>query len=144
MPRSQPTALQQTVCKLHLDPQYHISHWGSTVLGDSTLCKNSCTFLYFVSFTTTWLVEIFLYPPVLCGQYCGCWWAGDSRNWSVSSHVISLVLTEKYALIRRSAQDIIIFSKCFIYSYHIIIILFLLYFRWELRWWLLVTGWLPS
>ena len=40
MPHSQPTALklQQTVCKFHLDPQYHISHWGSTILGDSTLC----------------------------------------------------------------------------------------------------------
>ena len=36
MPHSQPTALQQTVCKFHLDPQYHISHWGSTVLRDST------------------------------------------------------------------------------------------------------------
>ena len=38
MPHSQPTALQQTVCKFHLDPQYHIFHWGSTILGDSTLC----------------------------------------------------------------------------------------------------------
>ena len=38
MPHSQPTALQQTVCKIHLDPQYHIFHWGSTILGDSTLC----------------------------------------------------------------------------------------------------------
>ena len=38
MPHSQPTALQQTVCKFHLDPQYHISHWGSTILGNSTLC----------------------------------------------------------------------------------------------------------
>ena len=37
MPHSQTTALQQTVCKFHLDPQYHISHWGSTILGDSTL-----------------------------------------------------------------------------------------------------------
>ena len=37
MPHSQPTALQQTVCKFHLDPQYHILHWGSTILGDSTL-----------------------------------------------------------------------------------------------------------
>ena len=37
MPHSQPTALQQTVCKFHLDPHYHISHWGSTILGDSTL-----------------------------------------------------------------------------------------------------------
>ena len=37
MPHSQPTALQQTVCKFHLDPQYHIFHWGSTILGDSTL-----------------------------------------------------------------------------------------------------------
>ena len=42
MPHSQPTALQQTVCKFHLDPQYHISHWGSTVLGDSTLCNAWC------------------------------------------------------------------------------------------------------
>ena len=41
MPHSQPTALQQTVCKFHLDPQYHIFHWGSTILGDSTLCVNS-------------------------------------------------------------------------------------------------------
>ena len=39
MPHSQPTALQQTVCKFHLDPRYHIFHWGSTILGDSTLCK---------------------------------------------------------------------------------------------------------
>ena len=38
MPHSQPTALQQIVCKFHLDPQYRISHWGSTILGDSTLC----------------------------------------------------------------------------------------------------------
>ena len=38
MPHSQPTALQQSVCKFHLDPQYHISHWGLTILGDSTLC----------------------------------------------------------------------------------------------------------
>ena len=38
MPHSQPTALQQTVCKFHLDPQYHIFHRGSTILGDSTLC----------------------------------------------------------------------------------------------------------
>ena len=37
MPHSQPTALQQTVCKFHLDTQYHIFHWGSTILGDSTL-----------------------------------------------------------------------------------------------------------
>ena len=37
MPHSQPTALQQTVCKFYLDPQYHISHWGSTILGDSML-----------------------------------------------------------------------------------------------------------
>ena len=37
MPHSQPTALQQTVCKFHLDPQYHIFHWGSTILGDSVL-----------------------------------------------------------------------------------------------------------
>ena len=37
MPHSQPTALQQIVCKFHLDPQYNISHWGSTILGDSTL-----------------------------------------------------------------------------------------------------------
>ena len=37
MPHSQPTALQQTVCKFLLDPQYHIYHWGSTILGDSTL-----------------------------------------------------------------------------------------------------------
>ena len=34
---SQPTTSQQTVCKFHLDPQYHIFHWGSTTLGDSTL-----------------------------------------------------------------------------------------------------------
>ena len=34
---SQPTTSQQTVCKFHLDPQYHIFHWGSTILGDSTL-----------------------------------------------------------------------------------------------------------
>ena len=34
-----PTAPQQTVCKLHLDPQYHIFHWGSTILGTSTLCR---------------------------------------------------------------------------------------------------------
>ena len=40
MPHSQPTALQQTVCNIHLDPQYHIFHWGSTILGDSTLCHN--------------------------------------------------------------------------------------------------------
>ena len=39
MPHSQPTALQQTVCKLHLDPQYHISHWGCTILGDSMPVK---------------------------------------------------------------------------------------------------------
>ena len=39
MPHLQPTALQQTVCKFQLDPQYHISHWGSTILGDSTLCS---------------------------------------------------------------------------------------------------------
>ena len=38
MPHSQPTALQQTVCNFHLDPQYHIFHWGSTKLGDSTPC----------------------------------------------------------------------------------------------------------
>ena len=38
MSHSQPTALQQTVCKFHLDPQNHIFHWGSTILGDSTLC----------------------------------------------------------------------------------------------------------
>ena len=38
MPHSQPTALQQTVCKFLLDSQYHIFHWGSTILGDSTLC----------------------------------------------------------------------------------------------------------
>ena len=38
MPHSQPTALQQTVCKFHLDPHYHIFYWGSTILGDSTLC----------------------------------------------------------------------------------------------------------
>ena len=38
MPNSQPTAFQQTVCKFHLDPQYHIFHWGSTILGDSKLC----------------------------------------------------------------------------------------------------------
>ena len=37
MPHSQPTALQQTACKFHLDPQYHIFHWVSTILGDSTL-----------------------------------------------------------------------------------------------------------
>ena len=44
MPHSQPTALHQTVSKFHLDPQYHISHWGSTILGDSTLCKTwTCT-----------------------------------------------------------------------------------------------------
>ena len=42
MPHSQPTALQQTVCKFHLDPQYHISQWGSTVLGDSTLWPHYC------------------------------------------------------------------------------------------------------
>ena len=35
MPHSQPTA---SVCKFHLDPQYHIFHWGFTILGDSTLC----------------------------------------------------------------------------------------------------------
>ena len=40
MPHSQPTAPQQTVCKLRLDPQYHIFHWGSAILGDSTLCEN--------------------------------------------------------------------------------------------------------
>ena len=40
MPHSQPTALQQTVCKFHLDPQYHIFHRGSTILGDSTLWIN--------------------------------------------------------------------------------------------------------
>ena len=40
MPHSQPTAPQQTVCKFHLDPQYHIFHWGSTILGDSTLCHH--------------------------------------------------------------------------------------------------------
>ena len=45
MPHSQPTALQQTVCKFHLDPQYHISHWGSTILGDSTLCIQNITIL---------------------------------------------------------------------------------------------------
>ena len=39
MPHSQPTEPQQTVCKFHLDPQYHIFHWGSIALGDSTLCK---------------------------------------------------------------------------------------------------------
>ena len=38
MPHSQPTALQQTVCKFHLDPQYHIFYWGSIILEDSTLC----------------------------------------------------------------------------------------------------------
>ena len=37
MPHSQPTSLQQTVCKFNLDPRYHIFHWGSTILGDSTL-----------------------------------------------------------------------------------------------------------
>ena len=41
MPHSQPTALQQTACKFHLDPQYHIFHWGSTILGDSTLCMHT-------------------------------------------------------------------------------------------------------
>ena len=39
MAHSQPTALQQTVCKFHLDPQYHIFHWGSTILRDSTLWR---------------------------------------------------------------------------------------------------------
>ena len=37
MPHSQPTAPQQTACKFHLDPQYHIFYWGSSILGDSTL-----------------------------------------------------------------------------------------------------------
>ena len=36
-PHSLPTALQQTVMKIHLDPQYNIFHWGSTILGVSTL-----------------------------------------------------------------------------------------------------------
>ena len=36
VPHSKPTS-QQTVCKFHLDPQYNIFHWGSTMLGDSTL-----------------------------------------------------------------------------------------------------------
>ena len=38
VPHSQPTAPQQSVCKFHLGPQCHIFHWGSTILGDSTLC----------------------------------------------------------------------------------------------------------
>ena len=25
--------------QISLDPQYHIFHWGSTILGDSTLCN---------------------------------------------------------------------------------------------------------
>ena len=37
VPHSQPTASQQTVCKFHLDPQYNIFHWGSTILGGSAL-----------------------------------------------------------------------------------------------------------
>ena len=37
VPHSQPTASRRTVCKFHLDPQYNIFHWGSTVLGVSTL-----------------------------------------------------------------------------------------------------------
>ena len=37
MPHSQPNASQQTVCKFHLDPQYHLFHWESTILCDSTL-----------------------------------------------------------------------------------------------------------
>ena len=36
-PHSLLTALQQTVMKIHLDPQYNIFHWGSTILGVSTL-----------------------------------------------------------------------------------------------------------
>ena len=39
VPHSQPTASQQTVCTFHLDLQYNIFHWGSTVLGVSTLCS---------------------------------------------------------------------------------------------------------
>ena len=27
------------MCKLHLDSQYNIFHWGSTIQGDSTLCS---------------------------------------------------------------------------------------------------------
>ena len=37
MLHSQPTTPQQTVCKFHLDPQYHIFHRGATILRDSTL-----------------------------------------------------------------------------------------------------------
>ena len=52
MPHSQPTARQQSVCKFHLDHQYHISHWGSTILGDSTLwCWSHC-YVTWCPFTT--------------------------------------------------------------------------------------------
>ena len=44
VPHSQPVAPQQTVRKIHLDPQYNIFHWGSTIKGVSTLWPTlSCT-----------------------------------------------------------------------------------------------------
>ena len=59
MPHSQPTALQQTVCKFHLDPQYHIFHWGSTILGDSTRCQ---TKIHVSSLLLSWVIQIFYLP----------------------------------------------------------------------------------
>ena len=67
MPHSQSTTSQQTVCKFHLDPQYHIFHWGSTILGNSTLCNelsyfstlllaNSPKFLSFGEVVNSWMV----------------------------------------------------------------------------------------
>ena len=37
VPNSQPTASQQTVFKIHLDPRYNVFHWGSTILRISNI-----------------------------------------------------------------------------------------------------------
>ena len=88
MPHSQPTAPQQTVCKFHLDPKYHIFHWWSTILGDSTLwepftcsshsiCRNfgkvlRCSLLHWLQHALLELVVLTqrsLWPLIILNSY---------------------------------------------------------------------------
>ena len=67
VPHSQPTAPQQTVLKIHMDPQYNIFHWGFTILGASTLWQTFSALLALCVGNSPVICEFPSQRPVTCG-----------------------------------------------------------------------------
>ena len=61
-PPLKPTIPQQTVRKFHLDPQYNIFHWGSSILGVSKLCVIIIIHIFILAYCICegilWLVHL--------------------------------------------------------------------------------------